>query len=312
MLTQKRILITGASGYLGSWLAEYAKRHGAHVRILLRKIEPHLKEWTSKFEIFLGDITNLQSLSGLCKGIDIVWHAASANETICNTDFAKALEINVTGVHNLMETACLEHVSTFVKLSTFHTYGFNGKDPITEELVPSPNSAYGLTNLMGDFLALYFYRSKKINVIIPRISNGYGAPLFKEINRWTLVINDLCRMAFEKREIVLKSSGLQQRDFVSIPDIFLALSILSTKPTKGRIFHVGGSHSQSILDIARLVKRVYDKRFDAKINFFAPKEQFQSVPSPVLFDISKLKSLGYQPKNIIEQEIQKTFSLLEK
>lgn len=312
MLKDRRILITGASGYLGSWLAEYAWQEEAKVRILLRRIPPHVAQWCSKFEVTLGDIQDRTSLRNICRGCEIVWHAASANETVCADSFEEAVSVNVSGTANLIELAVHEHVKVFLKLSTFHVYGYGDSGRITEDLTPSPVSVYGLSNLMGDLLGLFYRKAKGLSVIIPRISNGYGAPLFKEVNRWTLVINDLCKGAFEKKEIILKGSGLQHRDFVSIRDVFTALSLLSISPGEHAVYNVGGGRSRSLIEVAHLVKERYSKRYGIDIPIITMSPGLGEKAQELHFDISRLQALGYRPQDALKEEIDKIFDLLER
>lgn len=311
-LKDRRVLVTGAAGYLGSWMAELARRSGAQVRILLRNPSPHLKEWSSQFEVALGDLNLPTTLIAACRDQEIVWHAASANETFCVTQFEEALHTNVLGTTHMLEAATQGGVKLFVKFSTFHVYGYKGKEPITEETPVFPLSAYGLMNLMGDQLGQFYRQQKGLKVILARISNGYGAPLFPEVKRWTLVVNELCKMAFEKKEIRLKGSGVSQRDFVSIQDIFCALSLISTQPIDYDVFHIGGNLSRSVLEVARLVQQVYQGRYSIKIPLIAGPKQPDDNDREVWYDISRLEKLGYRAQDRMEQEINQIFSLLER
>ena len=71
--------------------------------------------------------------------------------------------------------------------------------------------------------------------MIIRLSNSYGAPISKDVNRWTLVVNDLCRQAITNRELKLKSSGEQHRDFIPISDALSAVNLLMKIPSNTTI-----------------------------------------------------------------------------
>jgi len=311
VLEGRRILITGASGYIGSWLAEYAREEGADVRITLRDQPAHLREWASKFEVVPGDVSKPESLAGACRDREIVWHAASANELVCKENLAQGILINVYGTANVLEAAVRAQVKAVVKLSTFHVYAANIQGVITEESTAQPRSGYGLSNFMGDLAAASYQDTKSCKVMVARLSNGYGAPRFKQTSRWSLILNDLSRMAFEKREVVLKGSGHEQRDFVAIRDIFRALLLMSVQPHKHNTFNVGGDNSRSTLEVAHLVKLVHDRRYGTNIPIIIQGKQPEGKPARIDYDISRLRELGYSPEDRMIQEIERIFTIQE-
>lgn len=312
ILKGHKILITGATGYLGSWMAEYAYRAGANVRILARQIPPYLAEWAKKFEVILGSLEDQCSLSQSLKNRELVWHTASANETVCATDFQKAIQINVAGTMKLLEEAANHEIKQLIKFSTFHVYGYEGTNPITEETLPFPKTVYGLTNLMGDLAATFYRQTKKLNAVVVRISNGYGIPLFRDINRWSLLINSLCLTALREKKITLKSSGLPHRDFVSIQDIFQGMVLLSTNTTNHPIFNLGGENSYSVLEIACLIKKIFDEKYHTNIPLTPGEKKADEKENKVYYSISHLKELGFKPQNRLTTEIKEIFELLEK
>jgi UDP-glucose 4-epimerase len=211
----------------------------------------------------------------------------------------------------MMAAALAQKIPLFLKFSTFHVYGATGGGAISENFSPAPSSVYGLTNLMGDEAALYFRKAKGLKVIIPRLSNGYGAPLFREIDRWTLIVNDLARMAFETKGVKLQGSGLAQRDFVAIRDVYRAARLLSTQASDDAVVNVGGEGSVSMIEVARRVKSVHDRRYGTDLPLTAALAAPGETSQPVRYDIARLKRLGFVPADIMEKEIDAVFSLLE-
>ena len=109
-----------------------------------------------------------------------------------------------------------------------------------------------------DFVA-FFNQYHGMQTLIFRLSNGYGYPMDKDINRWTLVFNDLCRQAVGIGRIVLKSTGKQHRDFISLHDVSRAVfHFLFVCPDKwgDGIYNLGGNLSMSILDAAYKISNV--------------------------------------------------------
>ena len=311
VLTGRKILVTGGTGYLGSWMAELARRAGNDVRLLVRRVPDHLGDWARGFDVVTGDIRRRETLADAFDDREVVWHTASMNETRSETDVAGAIETNVVGTSNALEAALAARVSVFVKFSTFHIYGHSGPGAIGEDAPTAPRSVYGLTHLMGDECARFYGARREIGIRIPRLSNGYGAPLSRAIDRWSLVVNDLARTAFENKEIVLRSSGRQHRDFVSIQDVFDAISLLSEVSVDENTFNVGGGGSRSIMDVARLTQSVYRDRYGVEIPIQAPDPAPGEHAEPVAFEIPRLSALGYRPQDRMAEEIDAIFQLLE-
>ena len=310
-LEKKRILVTGGTGYLGSWMAELAYRAGNDVRLLVRRVPDHLSRWARKFDVVEGDILESDSLGRACRGREVVWHTASLDARKAAGDMNAAIQTNVVGTVNVLKSAAAAGVEIFVKFSTLRVYGLRGGTRVTEDCPPLPNSVYGLTNLMGDQTARYFGMREEIRVRIPRLSNGYGAPLSLGIDRWDVVVNEITRMAFEQKEIVLRSSGVQHRDFIAIADIFSAVCLLSKNEVAHDIFNVGSGISRSIMEVSCLVRDTYKNRFGEEIPIRTRDAIQAEVVAPVKFDIHRLRSLGYRPTDPMPDEIGAIFDLLE-
>lgn len=312
-LKGKRILITGAGGYVGGRLADSAQREGASVRVLIRSVEPHMKEWLEKFDVVCGDVTQKDVVLRAVAGSEVVWHCASANETVCQANPKQALEVNVAATLGLLEAAAASGVERFIKFSTFHVYGAADGEQITESTVAMPRSLYGLHNLMGDEAAAFFGRQSRMSVVIPRLSNGYGVPLFCEVKRWSLVVNDLCRMVMERGEITLKGSGLAQRDFVALEDVYSAVKKLTLTPSlPATFFHVGGGESISIGAVAELVRSQFEKRTGRLVPYSHALPTDGEISRPVHFDISCLREMGWQPQNRMALAIDQILDLIER
>jgi UDP-glucose 4-epimerase len=196
-------------------------------------------------------------------------------------------------------------------MSTFHVYGFPQADIITEDTLPSPVSHYAISHYVAERYCHQFFIKNALYYNVLRISNGYGAPLFKEIDRWSLVLNDFCKSAATKSELLLKTKGTQKRDFVSLNDISGALKVLIDNPqTEYKLFNVGGENSKSIRELADMVIDICKKDFNQDIKLkFADHLLDATVQKNVSFDISRIKAMGFSPQADMEKEIQKLIKM---
>ena len=310
-----RMLVTGGFGYLGSHLSNYFLNKGHRVKILSRTIHPELSEWSRQFEVVIGDVSEYSSIENCCQGIDVVIHTAALNEVDCRVKYKEALLVNGYGTRNLLEDAFRNKVKKFIYLSTFHVYGLPKTDIITEETLPDPVNSYSITHYLAEKYCRQFEVERKVKSYILRISNGYGAPLFKSINRWTLVLNDLCSTAFSQKRIVLKSRGTQERDFVAIRDILQGIEIFVENDIEDQnrnIYNLGGENNVSVISLANIVAEVYRERYKEKIAIEIPEDAAEpDIKVSFKFSIDKIRKIGYQPTSVMKEEIHNIFKLLE-
>lgn len=310
-----RILVTGGFGYLGSHISNHFLNKGHEVKILSRTTHPELSEWSQQFEVVIGDVSEYSSIEDCCQETDVVIHTAALNEVDCRLKHRKALLVNGLGTRNLLEDAYKNHVKNFIYFSTFHVYGLPKTDIITEETLADPVNSYSITHYLAERYCRQFEVEKKVKSYILRISNGYGAPLFRSVNRWTLVLNDLCSMAYQQNRIVLKSRGTQERDFIGIEDIIQGVKIFIEKDIEDQgnnVYNLGGGQNVSIISLANTVADVYQERYNKSIKIEVPEDAAEpDIKVSFKFSIDKIKKLGYQPTSVMREEIHNIFKLLE-
>lgn len=314
-----KVLVTGGFGYLGSICAEKLHEKGYEIRILGRHVPDYLRNWSKKFDLFLGDVTNKKTLINSCKDVDAVIHFAALNEVLCKKDPVGAINVNGLGTLNMLDVAFNEGVERFIYISTFHVYGIPKTNVITEETCPNPVNSYSITHRLAEMYCQQYKKEFGLSCVILRVSNGYGAPIHLNINRWSLVINDFCRQAIINKKILLLTKGTQERDFVSIPDIIQAISLMlkveEEKISNSNIFNVGTGYSISIKKLADIIAEVYEEIYNEKITIeynINKKLKETDTVKAFKYDISKIKKLGYSPFNDMRNEILKLFKMCEK
>ena len=309
------ILITGGLGYLGGRVADSLKRNFPETTIILgtrRKIRD-IPDWAESFKIIHLDICDSLSIEQAVVGSDTVIHLAALNEHESIKDIEAAWKTNALGTQALLSAANRKGVQRFVYFSTFHVYGDYG-ETITENSPARPHHPYAATHRAAEDMIRFYQYYKNMDTLILRLSNGFGYPMDTGIDRWTLVFNDLCRQAVTSGKMVLKSSGKQHRDFISLHDVSAAVEHFLFRVRgqwKDGLYNLGGDGSLSIAEAAKTIARVYEKKYDKRIPIEIAGKDDEGPSNSAHFNIDKLKATGFQLTGDMEMEIEQTLSLCE-
>ena len=250
-----QILITGGLGLIGGRLAKYLSEAGHKIVIgsrdtlnktILAQIKVKKIEWDD-------DI----ALERICMGMDIVIHAAGMNAQDCVLNPKAALEFNGGVTARLIKAASNAGVGRFIYLSTAHVYSNPLVGLITEESYPNNAHPYASSHLAGDKAVKLANKYGKTEGFVFRLSNGFGAPLHDAVNCWMLLVNDLCKQAVLTHKMILKSSGQQERDFIGINQICLAIEKIAIKTDDSKqsnVYNLGSGAAQSVISMAQLIQ----------------------------------------------------------
>jgi len=303
-----KVLITGGLGYLGGRISQHLSAET--VRILARKNGQRIPEWADKYEIVEGDVLDDDSLLRACKGTDVIVHLAALNEIDSGKYPFKAMQVNAEGTLRLLQAASACGVERFIYFSTFHVYGSNAHGRITEETVTAPYHPYAISHHAAEDFVRMMVKKGNISGAVLRLSNGFGYPSHPEVNRWTLAFNDFCLQAVLNNRIILKTSGKQHRDFVTLTDVSrCAEHFIANKKmfSSGNfIYNLGGKCSISIRDAAELVADRYEKFAGSKPDIVIESNSIQQSDERVDYSIEKLEKTGYSLSSNINEEIDKT------
>ena len=256
-----KVLITGAFGFLGGRLAQSLAAGSKHEVLLAsrRRRPPH--DWLAAARTVQIQLNRADTIDAAVTGADAVVSLAGMNAEDAASDAVGALECNGIGTGRVLEAAKRQRVKRFVYLSTAHVYGSPLSGVITEQTCPVSLHPYATSHRAGEDLVRAAHQRKEIEGVVVRLSNSFGAPAHKDANCWTLLVNDLCRQAVTAGRLVLRSDGLQHRDFVALSDACGAISHLLELPVTALadgLFNVGGGWSPSILEMTeRVAERVF-------------------------------------------------------
>jgi len=307
-----KVLITGALGYLGGRIADYLANQKEYELFLGLRGKRLIPESLSSSRCVTIDLTDSASLETACRGIDAIVHLAAMNEIDSSKDPELALQINGAGTLKLLQAAEYSGVKRFIYFSTAHVYGAPLVGTITEATLAKPVHPYAITHRTAEDFVFAAHTRKSMEGITVRLSNGFGAPLTSDVNRWTLVFNDLCRQAVETGQLKLQSSGLQRRDFITLHDVARGvhhLLGLSTAACGDGLFNLGGELPLRIIDVAERIQARCADIMEFTPALLRPEPEQGEVSNDLDYRIDKLKATGFKLTGNMDNEIDATLRL---
>lgn len=309
---RKAILVTGSSGYLGGRLVQYLARDPQNkLRTLAHTPIPQAEDNISSVETIIGDICEQKDVESACNNIDCIIHLAALNEIECAEQPEKAILVNVLGTMRLLEAARMNGVQRFIYFSTAHVYGAPLEGRLSELSVPHPVHPYAISHRSAEDIVLSAHFQKHLTGIVLRLSNALGSPVHTKIKRWTLISNDLCRQAIQQHKLVLKSSGLQRRDFVALSDVERAVEHFIKLPVNecgDGLFNLGGNCALRIIDLANIIADRCEFLFGFRPELVLGSTGEKESESILDYQIEKMKSSGFYPQGDLKSEIDNTLN----
>lgn len=302
------IIVSGANGYIGLSLIRKLKDIGFTPGMICRNSN-HISQ--EKGELFIADISKPLDIS-LNKKYDLLIHLAAAND-VDSRNPSTALSVTSLGTRNILEYCKKNQIRKVIYFSTFQVYGKVDGD-MREGTACSPQNDYAMTHFFAEEYIKMYHATDRIEFIILRPTNIYGAPLYNSVDRWTLVPNCFCKEAIETGTITLMSSGKQKRDFLNLNDLVNITAKLSNEfdRYKNQVINVSSGNDFTILEISQLVKQQYEKIFQKKCEIIIRSEK-PEITNSYSIDRALISSLSYSFENRrgILEEINAIFNLLK-
>lgn len=318
-----RCLITGGAGFIGSHLAEslLADRHtvtviddlstGSIDNIQALRSSP-------RFRYVIASILEKPLLAELVDDADVVFHlAAAVGVRLVVESPVRTITTNVHGTELVLKLANKKK-KRVVLTSTSEVYGKSNRLPFREDedLVLGPTTrgrwSYACSKAIDEFLALAYWREKKLPVTIARLFNTVGP---RQTGRYGMVIPSFVRQALMEQPITVFGDGEQSRCFVHVRDATWALSRLAETPEAiGEIFNVGSSDEITINALAELVKRLTHSRSPIEHVPYerAYGEGFEDMQRRVP-DLSKIVSwIGFEPRHDVSDILRDVIAFVRR
>jgi len=316
-----RFLITGGAGFIGSHLSERLLDCGDHV-VLLDNLSTgsmenirHLKN-CERMEYHLDSIENRQLIAELVDDADVIVHlAAAVGVRLIVESPVRTIETNVNGTQLILEAAAKKR-KLVLTASTSEVYGKSTQVPFREEadLVLGPTTkgrwSYAASKALDEFLALSYWKEKKVPVIVVRLFNTVGP---RQTGRYGMVLPNFVRQALDNAPITIFGDGKQSRCFCDVRDTVQALiKLIDSEGAVGEVINIGNTEEITIEDLAQRVKHrtgssspvefiPYDKAYEPGF-----EDMMRRVPC-----VDKLEAItGFRPLTPLNEIIDRVASYL--
>lgn len=324
----KSILITGATGLIGSRLIKYLLKlnrdYSLNLIIIacIRNLDKAKSIFQNESIVYVvGNITEPIHYEGT---VDFIVHAASnTSSKKFIQDPVGVIQTAINGTENILGFAKKKRIEKLVYLSSMEVYGYPQNDErITEESSTNLNtmkvrSSYPESKRMCELLCTAYYSQYKVPAVVARLTQTIGSGIDYNDGR---VFAEFARCAVETKNIVLKSEGKTRRDYLSVKDAVKAILYLLIYGEAGEAYNVANEETYcSILNMAELICNEFA---DQKIIVeFDIDENEQNGYAPVLtmnLDTSKIRKLGWKPQDGLKEMFSdliaqfKTIKCLEK
>ena len=302
-----RVLITGGAGFIGSHLSDAYLQRGDEVYVIddlstgtIENIR-HLKGHPN-FHYTIESVHNHPVTAELVDQSDVIFHlAAAVGVKLIVESPVRTIETNVRGTEVILALANKKKKKVLVA-STSEVYGLSSDVPFREDgnLVMGATTkgrwSYACSKAIDEFLALAYWREKKLPTIVVRLFNTVGP---RQTGQYGMVIPTFVKQALAGRPITVYGDGQQTRCFGYVGDVVGALvKVMDHEQAVGQVFNIGSNHEISILELAERVKALTNSTSEI---VFVPydeayEEGFEDMPRRVP-DVSKISDLvGFKPE----------------
>ncbi len=258
-MKNKRILITGGAGFIGSDLTRQAAEHAAKVVVVDNMVNGKRKNLTGlpkSVELVVADIRDTPTMRELLQGIDIVYHLACLGVRHSIHSPLENHQVNAEATLYLLAAAREAGIKRFVYVSSSEIYGTAKWTPMTEDHPTYPATVYGASKLAGECYARAYYETYGFPSVVVRPFNAYGPRCHHEGDSGEVIPKFLLR-ALAGKPMVIFGDGSQTRDFTYVEDTargILAAGIIDR--AVGKTLNLGSGREISIGDLACLVGEV--------------------------------------------------------
>jgi UDP-glucose 4-epimerase len=299
-------LITGGAGFIGSHLSDAYLERGDEVFIIddlsTGSIDniAHLKG-QPRFHYTIDSVHNQPVIAELIDQCDVIFHlAAAVGVKLIVESPVRTIETNVRGTEVVLAQANKKKKKVLVA-STSEVYGLSNDVPFREDgnLVMGATTkgrwSYACSKAIDEFLALAYWREKKLPTIVVRLFNTVGP---RQTGQYGMVIPTFVKQSLAGRPITVYGDGTQTRCFGYVKDIVGALvKLMDAEESVGQVFNIGSNEEVSILELAERIKELTNSSSEIVTMPYseAYEEGFEDMPRRVP-DISKIgAAVGFRP-----------------
>jgi CDP-glucose 4,6-dehydratase len=315
----RRVLVTGADGFLGSNLVKSLLNKGADVVTFSRSgIGPRslltLEGLADHVHAqILGSVEDFERLNTLIQSykIDTIYHlAALPLVEVGQVNPIPALQINIGGTWNVLEAARLNKVRKIIAVSTVHVYGDNPKLPFKEAYYPQPSRPYETSKACADLIAQSYADTYELGVEIPRFANLYGPG---DLNTSRLVPKVIKTILAGDNPHLWDNGAI--RDFLYIDDAITALELLAERPAykakRNRIYNFGSGRPMEAIDLAKKIVEIANNPKISVVRQAVPEDRTKEIQKQYVSIAKAKKELGWRPTTRTATALRQTLDWYE-
>jgi UDP-glucose 4-epimerase len=314
-MADRKALVTGGAGFIGSHLVERLLGDGYRVHVIDDLSTGSFDniaglEHDPRFAYTIDTVLDLEVMERLVDDCDVVFHLAAAVgvEYVIESNL-KSMQINIRGTENVLDLANRGKKKVVI-FSSSEVYGKSGSVPFGEEddsilgATTVTRWSYAVSKAVDEIVALAYWREKKLPVVIVRLFNTCGP---RQTGKYGMVLPRFVKQALLGNPITVYGDGSQSRCFASVFDVVDGIMGLhNSEAALGRVFNVGNDQEVKIIDLAGMVKELtgssspiefipYDRAYERGF-----EDMMRRVP-----DLSRIRStIGYRPRVTLGEIIQ--------
>ncbi len=310
----RKVLVTGCTGLLGSWVTKRLLDSGAEVTGIVRDSMPRsellLSDAVNKISVVDGDITDYATMVRTINEYEIqsVFHLAA--QTIVGTASRSPLstfETNIKGTWTILEAARTSTLNpSVIVASSDKAYGDQPNLPYTEDMPLIGSYPYDVSKSCADLLARSYFKSYGMSVAITRCANLFGGG---DLN-FSRLIPGAMLWSLKNEPIIIRSDGTYKRDYLYVEDAADCYLLLAEniERVKGEAFNFGNGEPISVIDLVKRILKVTKSTSKIKIENSVKNE----IHDQYLSTAKAQKVLKWKPGHTLDSALLKTYKWYEK
>lgn len=303
--TERRFLVTGGAGFIGSHLTRFLLQHG-QVRVLDNLSTgtfDNLHDVLSEIEFLQGSVASPDAVNEAVDGCAMVFHLAAQVSVPLSMELpTETFEVNVYGTQLLLEAARRAGCERFVFASSAAVYGDSPRLPKREGMHAAPISPYGWSKHYGELLCQDYCRVFGVPTVSFRFFNVYG-PRQNPRSQYAAVVPRWITAALTDRKPIIFGDGKQVRDFIYIDDLIQGIWLGATHPKAvGKVFNLASGARYTLLELLQAIGRAVGHPLQPE---YQPPRAGDIRRSYADIQLVQ-RTLGYQPRYTLQEGIRRT------
>lgn len=251
----KKAVVTGGAGFIGSHLADALVERGYEVHVIDNLSAGKKENVNAKSTLHIADICDYDAIAPIIAGVEYVFHLAALPRVQYSIEYpSETNEVNVGGMINVLKAAEKASVKRFIYSASSSAYGDQPKLPLMEDMLAMPKSPYGLQKYIGELYARMWSEIHGLSTVSLRYFNIYGSR-YNAKGAYALVIGKFLEQRRRGEPMTITGDGKQTRDFTSVKDAVRANIIAAehSREFRGDVFNIGAGENFSVNQVAEFI-----------------------------------------------------------